>query len=149
MDSTASLQDERLEVSGFILERTAKKMKQAFQRLLKEIGADITADQWVVLDTLRKEDGLSQFEIAEIVFKDAPTLTRIIDLLCKKGLTRRIAHPEDRRRMKVCLTAKGEQLLQELLPKVKDFRQEGWNNLSNEDLQQLKRILNTVYTNFE
>ena len=149
MASTASVQDERLEVSGFILERTAKKMKQAFQRFLKEIDAGITADQWVVLDTLRKENGLSQFEIAEIVFKDPPTLTRIIDLLCKKGLTRRIAHPDDRRRMKVCLTEKGEQLMQELRPQVKAFRKEGWNNLSADDLQQLKRILNTVYTNFE
>jgi DNA-binding MarR family transcriptional regulator len=141
--------EDRLEISGFILERTARKMKQAFQRLLKDISAGITADQWVVLDTLRKGDGLSQFEISELVFKDPPTLTRIIDLLCQKGLVKRKAHAEDRRRMQVFLTESGNRLIQDLLPVVREFRSRGWNNLSEEELHHLQRLLDRVFSNFE
>lgn len=141
--------DQRLELSGFILERTARKMKQAFQRLLKEMEAGITADQWVVLDTLRKGDGLSQFEIAELVYKDPPTLTRIIDLLCSKDLVRRETHADDRRRMRVFLTDAGRRLIAELLPVVRSFREQGWNDLSADDLHQLKHILDRVFSNFE
>jgi hypothetical protein len=60
--------NQRLELPGFLLERTAKKMKLAFQRKLKEIDAGITADQWIILDSLNKKDGRSQFEIANEVF---------------------------------------------------------------------------------
>lgn len=141
--------DERLELSGFILERTARKVKQAFQRLLKEISAGITADQWVVLDTLQKGDGLSQVEIAQMIYKDPPTLTRIIDLLCSKGLVRREEHAVDRRRMQIFLTDAGRELFTELLPVVRSFREQGWNTLSVEELRQLKQILDRVFSNFE
>jgi DNA-binding MarR family transcriptional regulator len=150
MDQSAPVkEDVRLETSGYILERTAKKLKQAFQRKLKAINAGVTADQWVVLDTLRKTDGLSQFEIAEATQKDAPTLTRIIDLLCEKKLTERRPDPGDRRRFNVFLTPQGQEKIRLLSPLVKTFRQKSWNGLSNEDLKLLTRILERINGNID
>ena len=94
----------KTEISGFIIERTAKRMKQSFKKILKEKNAGITVDQWVILQELKKEDGLSQFEIASRTFKDAPTVTRIIDLLCKKQLLRRLPDTTDRRKFNIFLT---------------------------------------------
>ena len=149
-ETIAIAQDERLEISGFILEKTAKKMKQAFQRLLKDLDAGITADQWVVLDTLYKHNnGISQMEIGEIVYKDAATLTRIIDILCDKGLTERTLDINDRRRFIVCLTSAGKTKVKELLPAIRAFRRQGWSGLSTTQMEDLKHILDRVFNNYE
>lgn len=139
--------DLRQEISGYILERTAKKLKNAFQKKLKAINAGVTADQWVVLDSLRKEDGISQLEIAQEIQKDPPTLTRIIDLLDAKGLVERKNDPADRRKFNVFLTPSGKRKLQDLTPHVRDFRRESWANLSEKDLLQLKKILDVINEN--
>ncbi len=141
--------DLKKEISGFIIERTAKKMKQRFKRILKEQGAEVTVDQWIILQELEKADGLSQFEIAARTFKDAPTVTRIIDLLCKKKLTERLADPEDRRKFNICLTKKGRAKITEVLPMVQAFRTEAWDSLSVEDMNRLTDILNTIFNNLK
>ena len=137
----------KVEISGFIIERTAKKMKQSFKRILKEREAEITVDQWVILQELKKENGLSQFEIAARTFKDAPTVTRIIDLLCKKELLERIPDTDDRRKFNIFLTKAGESKIVKVLPMVESFRAEAWSGLSDKEINQLKNTLNTIFKN--
>ena len=137
----------KTEISGFIIERTAKKMKQSFKKILNEKGADITVDQWVILQELEKEDGLSQFEIAARTFKDAPTVTRIIDLLCNKQLLERLPDPEDRRKFNIFLTKTGKAKILEVLPMVESFRSAAWNGLSDKQINQLRNILDTIFIN--
>src|SRR5690606_5088941 len=93
---------------SFLLERTAKRVKQFAQQQFKEMGFQITVDQWSVLKNLYEYEEMKQNELAEILFKDNPTLTRIIDILCDKGLTIRTVHPNDRRSFIVKLTKEGE-----------------------------------------
>ena len=137
----------KTEISGFIIERTAKRMKQSFKKILKEQHAGITVDQWVVLQELQKEDGLSQFEIATQTFKDAPTVTRIIDLLCKKQLLERLPDAEDRRKFNIFLTKKGKAKIVQVLPMVESFRARAWDGLSTSEINQLKNSLNTIFKN--
>jgi hypothetical protein len=56
---------------GFIIYRTALALKSALQRLFKEHGFAITAEQWAIIRHLWEEEGLSQREIAEKTSKDA------------------------------------------------------------------------------
>ena len=147
MSDAKPIQDKKSEISGFILERTAKRMKQFFQQKLMQADADITVDQWVILQELDREEGLSQLEIGQATFKDAPTITRIIDLLCKKGLTRRTPDPKDRRRFRIKLTPEGQQRIREVLPTVKSFRREAWQGLREREVDQLVRTLNKIFEN--
>lgn len=66
-------------------------------------------DQWLVLKNLNENERLSQTELAHLVFKDHPTLTRIVDILCKKGYLERVQHPEDRRSYQLHLTQEERQ----------------------------------------
>ncbi len=68
-------------ISGYQIELTAKLMRQRFKRSLHKAKAGVTIDQWVLLQQLSLGDGISQLELATAVYKDAPTVTRIIDLL--------------------------------------------------------------------
>lgn len=134
---------------GFFIERTTKKIKQKLQRKFHSLNAGITVDQWVVLDSLHKDPGLSQYEIAERTYKDAPTVTRIIDLLCKKNLVERVMDESDRRRFNIFLTEDGHEKIQELLPIVIDMQSIGWGELKDEDYEQLMRILDVIFTNLD
>src|SRR5262245_22206960 len=92
---------------SFLLDCTARSVKQFAQKRFKELRFNITVDQWIVLKHLYENQEMKQNELAELLFKDNPTLTRIIDLLCDKGLTIRKVHPTDRRSFVVSLTRKG------------------------------------------
>ncbi|TXB62327.1 MarR family transcriptional regulator [Phaeodactylibacter luteus] len=132
---------------GFTLERTAKRMKQFFQQTLAAAGTGITIDQWVVLQVLNQQNGLSQLEIARATYKDAPTITRIIDLLCKKGFTERVTDANDRRKFRIELTAGGRQKIDEVLPIIQHARRKAWDGLGNQQIDQLMDTLNQLFDN--
>ncbi len=137
------------DLPGFVLERASKRMKQYFQEQLQQAGCGITIDQWVILQELEKQDGLSQLEIAKATFKDAPTVTRIIDLLCEKGLTRRIVDEEDRRRFQIELTPAGRTKIAEALPVIELAREKAWQGFDEEKLDSLMHMLNAVFENLK
>lgn len=147
-----ALQKERKgaeELPGFVLERASKRMKQYFQEQLQLAGCGITIDQWVVLQELKKQDGLSQLEIARATFKDAPTVTRIMDLLCDKQLTRRVTDLEDRRRFRVELTEAGHAKIKEALPVIREAREKAWQGFDERKLEKLMAMLNEVFENLK
>jgi DNA-binding MarR family transcriptional regulator len=72
---------------SYLLDRTARKVKQYAQRRFNAANYDITVDQWLIIKNLNNNNDLNQSQLAEITGKDHPTLTRIIDLLCKKVIT--------------------------------------------------------------
>ena len=132
---------------SLLLDRTARRVKQYAQQQFKEMGFNITVDQWLVLKHLYEHEEMKQNALAELINKDNPTLTRIIDLLCKKGLTERTLHPADRRSFIVALTKGGTKKVEHLRPKIKSVRLKAWEGLSERDFAQLKKILNTIYQN--
>lgn len=134
---------------SFLLDRTARKVKQYAQQQFKTGDFDVTVDQWLVLKNLSENELLSQTELANLVFKDHPTLTRIIDLLCKKGYVERIPHPQDRRSFQLHLTESGVAKVIELRPKILEIREKAWENLTETDFEEFKRILNTIYQNLD
>lgn len=134
---------------SYLLERTARKVKQYAQRRFNAENYDITVDQWLIIKNLNSSNDMNQSQLAEITGKDHPTLTRIIDLLCKKELTERRLHPTDRRCFTIHLTGMGKQKVSEWSPKMAEIRMKAWENLTEEDYRNLKRILDTIYKNLD
>jgi DNA-binding MarR family transcriptional regulator len=134
---------------SYLLDRTARRVKQYAQQRFSAGDFNVTVDQWLILKNLDNDRYLKQTELAELTGKDTPTLTRIVDLLCKKGLTERVIHKTDRRSFTVHLTKTGKGLLSELSPRVDDIRMQAWEGLSEADYEDLKRILNKIYQNLE
>ena len=103
----------------------------------------------MIIKNLEERGALSQTEMANLVFKDHPTLTRIVDILCKKGYIERVPHPNDRRSFHLLLTEEGRDKVDELKPQVAVIREKAWVNLTPKDFEEFKRILNTIYNNLE
>ncbi|MEM6966260.1 MAG: MarR family transcriptional regulator, partial [Bacteroidota bacterium] len=130
---------------GAYLDRTMKMIRNNYLKRFKEIGVDITTEQWMLMDLLYQENGVSQNDLANGTFKNAPTVSRIIDLLCKKGLTERQRFDNDRRRYKIYLTQKGKVTYEKALPEVLELRKQGWENLSDRDYTTFLRIINQIF----
>ena len=141
------MSDESYSSYSQLLDRTARKVKHYAQQQFKIMGFNITVDQWLVLKHLYENPQMKQNALADLINKDNPTLTRIVDLLCKKGLTERILHPSDRRSFIVSLTKAGEKKVEQLKPKIRAVRLKAWEGLTERDFNQFKKILNTIYSN--
>ncbi|MEO0474278.1 MAG: MarR family transcriptional regulator [Bacteroidota bacterium] len=134
---------------GYQLERTSRIVKLAYLQAFHRLGVDVTPEQWVMLDSLYHKNGQSQTELANASYKDAPTVSRILDLLGKKGLTERQRFDNDRRRYKIFLTDEGKKVVEKVLPVVESLREQGWQNLSEEDYEVFMRIMQQIFTNYE
>lgn len=131
----------------FKIDTTIKKIRNALQKQFNDAGFDLTVDQWVVLDHIARNPGISQNTLSEITTKDAPTVTRIIDLLSQKGLAERRMADTDRRKFLVFLTEAGQTKYDDVLPVVSAMRRKGWGNLSDDDYQHFVKIMDSIYQN--
>jgi len=132
---------------GYVIGRTVQSIKNLMLREFKTQNINITSEQWAVMSYLHKEDGLYQKQIADFLFKDKPTVTRILDILEKRNLVIRISDEKDRRKFKIYLTQDGKDTVTQLLPIAKDIQHKIKDNISQTELETLKTILNKIYTN--
>ena len=113
------------------------------------MGVDITPEQWIVLDKLDVNKEMSQKEIGNESFKNAPTISRIIDNLVRKELVNRISEENDRRKTAISLTKKGKKLVDQCREEVDGLRDLSWNKLTDKDYKEFNRIIDQIFENFE
>ena len=134
---------------GFLLERTTRIVKLCFTKAFTQLQVDITPEQWVILDTLKERGSLLQVDIAHIVYKNTPTVSRMIDHLERKALISRVPSETDRRATVISLTLEGNQLVERCMEEINRLRDLTWRELSNEDFQQFTRIIDQVFVNMQ
>lgn len=114
-------------------------LKNSAQRVLNHY--DLTTEQWGVLSRLIEEEGYNQRSLADKNLKDQAALTRILDLLEKKGLVRRTRSEQDRREFLIFITDKGRELYYGVLPDLLNNTEEVTACLTSDELVQLKKLL--------
>ncbi|MBL7818822.1 MAG: MarR family transcriptional regulator [Saprospiraceae bacterium] len=129
------------------LEKTVKTYRQYFQNQLKAHGFDITLDQWLILSTLIKNPDISQNDIAEKVFKDKASVTRIIELLVQNNFLTRAIHPTNRRMFQLTVTEKGSDTIEKLRDLVQAFRKTALDTISPDTLQETQKLLKIIVSN--
>jgi DNA-binding MarR family transcriptional regulator len=134
---------------GYYLERTSRMVKLTFLQAFKNAGYDLTTEQWVVIDILLDNNGLTQNEIAGRLYKNPPTISRILDLLAKKGIVERVAAQDDRRSFEIHLTSEGKTIGEKCKEIALELRSKSWEHLSDEEYATFQRIINQVFQNFE
>jgi len=129
------------------LEKAIKTYRQFAQSKIKEGGFDITVDQWLVLKSLSDHPDVTQNELAEMVFKDKASITRIIDLLVDAKYIKRSAHDESRRRFKLSITDKGQSIIKELQVIVTGYRKKALKNILDKDIVVADKVLKAIINN--
>lgn len=132
---------------GVYIDRTYKVVRQDLINRFKTEGINITPEQWVLL--LKLEEGkVNQTDLANGSFKDKHTVSRILDLLVKKGFVIREPDPEDGRKYLISLTVEGKNELDAARPHVYASREKGWENLTQQEYSQLRALLDKVFSNY-
>jgi DNA-binding MarR family transcriptional regulator len=131
--------DERI---PFLLAQLGAHVSSDFQRRLAPIGADPRT--YAVLLALASADGQSQRQLSERLGIHRNAMVTVIDNLERRGLAKRLPHPEDRRAVAVTLTAKARRLLPELHDQGRDLEDEIAAPLSSKERATLRHLLQRV-----
>jgi MarR family transcriptional regulator for hemolysin len=141
---------EKLESIFFYhLEKAIKSYRQFAQNRLVENGQFVTIDQWLVLKVLKDNPGIAQVALAEKVFKDKASVTRIIDILVKNKHLKRSPHEQDQKRSKLTITKKGEKIIKAIMPTVSQNRKTALKGLTKKEIQIAEKVLLKITANCE
>ena len=143
------IKDKKLdEVVYFLAERMMRRAREYSKQQFKKENVDLTIDQWVILKRVSEEIGISQIEIASSTYKDPAAVTRILDILVKKGFVKRMSKPDDRRAFEIHLTKEGALLVNKVIPLAQETRERGLEGLNDRELKILKKALKKIHDNF-
>lgn len=131
----------------YSIERAIKAYRKFAQHNLSKHLEGLTIDQGMVLVLLDRHPDISQKEMAELVFRDKASLTRMIDLMVQKGYLKRSINEQDRRRFTLAITSKGRKAIEQSPPIVAENRRKALEGLSEEEINQLKTLLNKITQN--
>ena len=129
------------------IESSIKEYRKFAQKNISNQITDMTIDQGLVLLFLNEYPDLTQKEIAELVFKDNASMTRMINTMVQKKYLKRSMNNEDRRRYKIEITVKGRQVLETLPPIIQNNRKTSLKGITKNELSQLETILNKIRSN--
>ena len=118
-------------------------------RRFRGAGHDITPEQFGVLARLRVQQGMNQTQLGERMLKDRHNMTRILNLLEKRGYIERRPDSSDRRMFRIFLTESGQEVQEKLVPIVSQHLDEVLEGILDDDQQTIRRILERIVTNIQ
>ena len=135
------------DVLFYSLESAIKAYRRFAQTRLAAAGIDVTIDQWLVLKTIHESADVTLQQVGTAVFKDFASVTRIVQLLERKGLLRRTPHPSDGRRSELVLTSAGESVIRMVEPIVQANRRQALDGIDADEVARLRTVLKRITEN--
>ena len=125
------------------------KMKKHIAAVFKKEGINLTAEQFLVMDTLWNQGEMTQQTIAYIIQKDKNSVTQFIDNLEKKGLVQRVVDSADRRVNNIKLSESGlamkDNTKRVAIAAINDILE----GIPEKDLKTFVKVLNQACDNIE
>ncbi|ATF86364.1 MULTISPECIES: MarR family winged helix-turn-helix transcriptional regulator [Burkholderia] len=131
---------------GYLLTQTHARMTQRItHRALAELG--VTGVQGKVLFLLAAGHCETAADLARECCVDASAITRVLDRVESRGLLQRVRALEDRRVVRLALTAAGCELAAAMPALFEAVRDEGLDGLVAEEAEALVRMLKRILAN--
>ncbi len=116
-------------------------------RAFKEHNFEITPEQFIILDAIINNEEIYQRKLGKILGKDRANITRLLDILFKKGLIEKESSSNGRKINKIKITKKGEDLRNKIFPVISKVRQSYLNGIEYKDIENCLKILNKIKEN--
>lgn len=123
----------------FQLIETSRLLQTYVDQRAKEHGS--TRAQWAVLGRLRRQEGLTQVDLAGQLELQPISLVRLLDRLVEQGYLERRSDAHDRRVKRLYLTARGRQIIADLDPLGDEIRHDLLDGVSIAALQDVRDTL--------
>lgn len=109
-------------------------------------GHRLTSSQFGVLEALFHVGPLCQGDLAAKLLRSCASMTSVVEGLEKRGLVVRQRTEEDKRFVRVALTAKGRRLIQQIFPAHAEGVTRRFGVLSEQEQEQLRRLCRKLGT---
>jgi DNA-binding MarR family transcriptional regulator len=104
---------------------------------------DITVEQFHILRHVRRGTGsVSELATAKNISRSA--ISQAVDLLVKKGLLTRVQSTQDRRFVELALTQAGNELLDKLFQRTRDWMKTRMTQLSPDELETISKAMEAL-----
>jgi DNA-binding MarR family transcriptional regulator len=134
-----------METLATVVADVSRLMRRNFDARARGIG--VTRQQWQVLTMLRRNEGVNQGRLAELLEVEPISVCRMVDRLQEAELVERRADPADRRSWRLYLTAKAEDLLAELRPMAEAMVDDMLEGLAEAEREALRDGLERIRGN--
>ena len=134
---------------GVYLNLVHCKFKQYMNSIFQGHGFNLTPEQFLVMDTLWDEGVLSQQKIADIIFKDKNSVTKLIDALENKGLVKRVPDKTDRRLNQIHLTERAISIKEDITKIAIESTDGIIKDIPKEELHVFISVLNKMAKNID
>jgi MarR family transcriptional regulator for hemolysin len=124
---------------GFLIADVARLLTRNFDRKAQKF--DLSRAQWQVLAWLKRNEGISQTGLADMLEMSPMTLMRHVDKLEATGLVERRAHPVDRRIYQLYLGRQAHPMLDRLWEVGSQTRSEALAHLPRTEEEALLKTL--------
>ncbi len=138
------------ESAGFLVGRVAHALSLHVQDFLDEEGLDVSAEEISILTVVAHLSKPEQMKsLAELLGRDATTVSRQVAGLEKQGLVKRSRCPDDGRAFVVSITNTGTKLVQRTIPMTLKLRGHAMQGISAADAKTLQRVLLQMLANLK
>ncbi len=131
---------------GFLIHDVSRMRRTLYDQAVRPLG--ITRSQWWVLATLsRRQEGLTQTALAELVEVGKVTLGGLIDRLESGGHVERRSVDHDRRAKQVIITERGQRTLESMREIGRRLNGQILKNLTRAQVLETGEVLHTMKDN--
>jgi MarR family transcriptional regulator, 2-MHQ and catechol-resistance regulon repressor len=119
--------------------------KAIYDRIKEEIAKyKVGITEFSVLEVLYQKGKQTIQQIGNCILISSGSMTYVIDKLEQRGLLSRNACPDDRRVIHVILTDDGNEMMNEIMPKYREFVHHMFDSLDSNEAETLVKLLKKV-----
>jgi DNA-binding MarR family transcriptional regulator len=129
----------------YLLNRVGVRMGELFSRRIAPY--DVTLPMYRVMAALWENGDQRLSDLSTVTTTEISTLSRLIGEMKRKGLVTRSRLEDNGRTVAINLTAKGKQLVEELMPIALHFEEVAISNYTEAEISRLKIVFREIYQN--
>lgn len=132
---------------GYLTHQASGSIRKQMGRELVRRGLPIKAEQFAALIYIWDDDGQPQRVLAEKLYRDKTTVTRLVSSIESLGFIRRETGPDDAREKRIFLTDAGKNLMREVTKLVREILELSETGIGAEEMRICKDVLRRVSEN--
>ena len=130
-----------VEMILYSIDMIIRNVKIELRKDINNLDIGVTAEQFLVLDTIYYYGNIYQQKLSDILTKDKSNTNRILKVLTDKGLITKDADKVNNRLVYTLrITEQGKALVDKYMPKVKKGLMEIFKNITDDEIELLRSL---------
>ena len=130
-------------------EEIIQRFRDLINRSFQTNKLHISYDQYMVVSSIYKNQGITQSKVAEATRKEPASISRIVKLLENKGMIERIPDRSNRRAKRLYLTPYGGEVHGKATRLFNLIAKNGFDGVYEQEINLFVRILEKLQNNFQ